>query len=83
MGNWDTSDFSLLHAQMQQVIAFISYVSGEPFDRVSTSLRGKKSMGWMGKNRDTVSEHHIMQLSTPWIVTSGVCQPGHKNRLNL
>lgn len=54
MGNWDTSDFSLLHAQMQQVIAFISYVSGEPFDRVSTSLRGKKSMGWMGKNRDSV-----------------------------
>lgn len=44
-GSWDTSDFSLIHVQMQQVIVFITYVSGEPLDQIGTSSREKKSMG--------------------------------------
>lgn len=41
MENWDTADLSLIHIQMQQVIEFITCVSGELLNQIGTFLIGK------------------------------------------
>lgn len=42
MENWDTAGLSLIHIWMQQVIGFITYVSGELLNQIGTFLIGKQ-----------------------------------------
>lgn len=62
MRNWDTADLSLIHIQMQQVIVFITCVSGELLNQIGTFLTGKKP--WVKKVRTAILGQSALSSSS-------------------